>query len=89
MIVDVLSMIGLNDFGFVISNEIVSSAILITSGVELATFISYFGEFLNNKRTHKSTKRKLKNVRKILSRLFDEKAFIEDKDKAIIEIITQ
>lgn len=72
---------------FVVSDEIVLGLTILTIVAEVITFGGYLVSSLKS-RVSRGQPRKLKNVREILTILFDEERYAEDKKRPIIDIIT-
>ena len=72
---------------FVVSDEIVLGLTILTIVAEVITFGGYLVSSLKS-RVSRGQPRKLKNVREILTILFDEERYAEDKTRPIIDIIT-
>lgn len=84
---DFLGFFKIHTTNFFVSSGLVSSLIVLTIASELATIIVYILESMRNRETKKRKKGKLKPIKEVLSRLFDETKFENDKDKSITEII--
>ncbi len=83
-----LEFVGVETHSFRVSEGAVMVSFWLTVGIELATIVFYLKETLASEKRKTARKTyEFKSVKEILSRLFDEKTFLEDRDRPIIDII--
>lgn len=70
-----------------ITSEITTIALVITVACQILTISLYIKDSIKKKDMRSKKRQKVKNFKKVLSRLFDEEAFKEDKDLPLVMII--
>lgn len=83
---DLLHVVGVVTDRCTITENIVLTSLILAGIFEVFTLLSYLGETIAKKDTYRE-KVALKPYRELLTRLFDETRYKEDKNKPLLDII--
>lgn len=84
---DALNILFNTSIDLTITKSVVNIAFLITLICQVLTIIMYINESSKQKNVRINRIPKLKSMKEIIKRLFDEDSYLEDRDKALIDII--